>query len=230
MASRGESFPAVDAEKELNPQNNKEFQVDSVSSQVASSIEKEAKEKLEKMKKDKDRKDAIQNFKTAMIISGVVVAVSGCLLKAFYDSGVYRSNDILSFLLLISSPCPPLLLLPLPFSSSLTSPPNLRNRKSTLSTPKISPSLSKNSSFSSREALKTTLELWVYVMYPGNLLSYDPESREFKDLDIQGRSESFFLCKYVESLVLLDGSNGATTDPSIASESEEATELQPELG
>ncbi|MCD7452665.1 hypothetical protein HAX54_017725 [Datura stramonium] len=41
MASRGESFPAVDAEKELNPQNNKEFQVDSVSSQVASSIEKE---------------------------------------------------------------------------------------------------------------------------------------------------------------------------------------------
>ncbi|MCD9559865.1 hypothetical protein HAX54_018191 [Datura stramonium] len=55
------------------------------------------------------------------------------------------------------------------------------------------------------------------------------EGREFKDLDIQGRSESFFLCKYVESLVLLDGSNGATTDPSIASESEEATELQPEL-
>lgn len=41
MASGGESFPAVDAEKELNPQNNKEFQVDSVSSQVASSLEKE---------------------------------------------------------------------------------------------------------------------------------------------------------------------------------------------
>ncbi|KAH0632365.1 hypothetical protein KY290_035786 [Solanum tuberosum] len=41
MASGVESFPAVDAEKELNPQNNKEFQVDSVSSQVASSLEKE---------------------------------------------------------------------------------------------------------------------------------------------------------------------------------------------
>ncbi|MCD7473041.1 hypothetical protein HAX54_014619 [Datura stramonium] len=56
------------------------------------------------------------------------------------------------------------------------------------------------------------------------------EIREFKDLDIHGRSESFFLSKYDESLVLLDGSCGATTDPSIASESEEATELQPKLG
>ncbi|TMW87907.1 hypothetical protein EJD97_019294 [Solanum chilense] len=79
MASGVESFPAVDAEKELNPQTNKEFQVDSVSSQVASSLEKEAKEKLDKMKSEKDRKDAIQNFKTAMIISGVVVAVAGAI-------------------------------------------------------------------------------------------------------------------------------------------------------
>ncbi|KAM3341437.1 hypothetical protein P3S68_029072 [Capsicum galapagoense] len=79
MTSGGETFPAVDAEKELNPQNNKEFQVDSVSSQVASSLEKETKEKLEKMKKEKDRKDAIQNFKTTMIISGVVIAVTGAI-------------------------------------------------------------------------------------------------------------------------------------------------------
>ncbi|XP_004246505.1 uncharacterized protein [Solanum lycopersicum] len=79
MASGVASFPAVDAEKELNPQTNKEFQVDSVSSQVASSLEKEAKEKLDKMKNEKDRKDAIQNFKTAMIISGVVVAVAGAI-------------------------------------------------------------------------------------------------------------------------------------------------------
>ncbi|MCD7473045.1 hypothetical protein HAX54_014623 [Datura stramonium] len=55
--------------------------------------------------------------------------------------------------------------------------------------------------------------------------AYDPERREFKDLDIHGWSESFFLRKYVESLVLLDGSSGAKVDPSIASESEEATEL-----
>ncbi|XP_009768552.1 uncharacterized protein [Nicotiana sylvestris] len=79
MASGGESFPTVDAEKELNPQKNNDFQVDPVSSQVSSSLEKEAKEKLEKMKKEKDRKDALQNFKTAMIISGVVVAVAGAI-------------------------------------------------------------------------------------------------------------------------------------------------------
>ncbi|MCD9559862.1 hypothetical protein HAX54_018188 [Datura stramonium] len=63
------------------------------------------------------------------------------------------------------------------------------------------------------------------AQYPGSLLAYDPERREFKDLDIHGWRESFFLRKYVESLVLLDGSNGAKADPSIASESEEATEL-----
>ncbi|MCD7469259.1 hypothetical protein HAX54_008130 [Datura stramonium] len=54
--------------------------------------------------------------------------------------------------------------------------------------------------------------------------------RELKDLDIHGKSEFFFLSRYTDSLVLLDGSSGATADPSIASESEEATELQPELG
>ncbi|MCD7473040.1 hypothetical protein HAX54_014618 [Datura stramonium] len=164
-----------------------------------------------------------------------------------------------------------------------------------MSTPKIS-LLSKNSSFPSTEALKTTLELWVsvtvsfasviisfnthstvilwnpairkivifpkpppydqhmfwlgfgfdpknldfevvsmanlghgwrnlVVQYPWSLLSYDPKSKDFKDLDIHGRSESFFLSKYVESLVLLDGSSGATADPSIAFESKESTEL-----
>ncbi|MCD7473046.1 hypothetical protein HAX54_014624 [Datura stramonium] len=76
----------------------------------------------------------------------------------------------------------------------------------------------------------TRNENFLVVQYPGSLLSYDTGSREFKDLDIHGRSESFFLSKYDESLALLDGSCGATTDTSIASESEKATELQPELG
>ncbi|MCD7465151.1 hypothetical protein HAX54_000696 [Datura stramonium] len=55
---------------------------------------------------------------------------------------------------------------------------------------------------------------------PEDLSSYDPESGELYDLGIYGRGDSFFMRKYVESLVLLDGSSGATTDPSIASESE----------
>lgn len=45
---------------------------------------------------------------------------------------------------------------------------------------------------------------FLVVQYPGDLLSYDPESRELKDLHIYGTSNSFFLRKYVESLVLLD--------------------------
>ncbi|KAM3301977.1 hypothetical protein P3S67_016479 [Capsicum chacoense] len=50
------------------------------------------------------------------------------------------------------------------------------------------------------------------VEYPGNVLSYDPDSREFKDLDIHGMYDSFFLNKYVESLMLFDGNSGAMTD------------------
>ncbi|XP_059285001.1 F-box/kelch-repeat protein At3g06240-like [Lycium ferocissimum] len=52
--------------------------------------------------------------------------------------------------------------------------------------------------------------------YNGDLLSYNPESMEWKDLDIHGAFFSFFLSKYAESLVLLDGSSGATVDPSDA--------------
>ncbi|PHT43624.1 hypothetical protein CQW23_17649 [Capsicum baccatum] len=50
------------------------------------------------------------------------------------------------------------------------------------------------------------------VEYPGNVLSYDPDSRELKDLDIHGMYHSFFLRKYAESLMLLDGNSGAMTD------------------
>ncbi|KAM3301976.1 hypothetical protein P3S67_016478 [Capsicum chacoense] len=50
------------------------------------------------------------------------------------------------------------------------------------------------------------------VEYPGNVLSYNPDSRELKDLDIHGMYHSFFLRKYVESLMLLDGNSGAMTD------------------
>lgn len=58
--------------------------------------------------------------------------------------------------------------------------------------------------------------------FVGDLLAYDPESNEFKDLGIHGGKDSFFVTEYAESLVLLDGSGGATTDPLIASDFEEA--------
>ncbi|KAK4419395.1 ABC transporter B family member 29, chloroplastic [Sesamum alatum] len=71
MASLG-SFPAADVEKELNPGADKNFQVDPVSSDVAAS--KEVKDRVEAAKKD-EKIDALQNFKTAIIVSGMVVAV-----------------------------------------------------------------------------------------------------------------------------------------------------------
>ncbi|KAL0374860.1 UNVERIFIED_CONTAM: ABC transporter B family member 29, chloroplastic [Sesamum radiatum] len=74
MASFG-SFPSADVEKELNPGFDKNFQVDPVSSDVATS--KEIKqERDEAEKKEQEKMDALQSFKTAIIVSGMVVAVS----------------------------------------------------------------------------------------------------------------------------------------------------------
>lgn len=39
MSDSGGTFPAADAEIELNPENNKEFQVDSVPSKLSSNAE-----------------------------------------------------------------------------------------------------------------------------------------------------------------------------------------------
>ncbi|KAK4369042.1 hypothetical protein RND71_012834 [Anisodus tanguticus] len=41
--------------------------------------------------------------------------------------------------------------------------------------------------------------------FVGDLLSYDPENKEFQNLGIHGGKDSFFLSEYAESLVLLDG-------------------------
>ncbi|KAG8376737.1 hypothetical protein BUALT_Bualt09G0094900 [Buddleja alternifolia] len=77
MAS-SDGFPAADVKKELNPGINKDFQVDPISADVTTS--KEIKEQAEAAKRFKERqkKDAaLQNFKTAIIVSGIVVAVAG---------------------------------------------------------------------------------------------------------------------------------------------------------
>ncbi|CAA0827033.1 Unknown protein [Striga hermonthica] len=78
MAS-SEGFPAVDAQKELNPGIDKDFQVDSVSSNVAAT--KEIEDQINEAKKldERKRKEAVQSFKTALIVSGIVVAVAGAV-------------------------------------------------------------------------------------------------------------------------------------------------------
>ncbi|XP_073062011.1 uncharacterized protein [Primulina eburnea] len=76
MAS-SEGFPAADLQKELNPGLDKDFQVDPISSDVAAT--KEIQEQIEAMKKAREleNKDAMQSFKTAIIVSAIVVVVAG---------------------------------------------------------------------------------------------------------------------------------------------------------
>ncbi|XP_057777938.1 uncharacterized protein LOC130996657 isoform X2 [Salvia miltiorrhiza] len=79
MTSSGEPFPAADLEKELHPGSNKEFEVDSVSSAVDANkqIKQEQRDVVER--KEQERKDALQSFKKAIIVSGITVAVVGAL-------------------------------------------------------------------------------------------------------------------------------------------------------
>ncbi|KAK6152295.1 hypothetical protein DH2020_014930 [Rehmannia glutinosa] len=77
MASFG-GFPAADAEKELNPGIDKDFQVDPISSDIATTKEIEEQIKAKKLE-EREKKDALQSFKTALIVSGIVVAVAGAV-------------------------------------------------------------------------------------------------------------------------------------------------------
>ncbi|KZV14707.1 hypothetical protein F511_41621 [Dorcoceras hygrometricum] len=77
--ANSEGFPAADVRRELNPGLDKDFQVDPISSEVAAS--KEIQEQFEAAKKarEQENKDAMQSFKTTIIVSGVVVVVAGAV-------------------------------------------------------------------------------------------------------------------------------------------------------
>ncbi|KAK9289458.1 hypothetical protein L1049_007613 [Liquidambar formosana] len=71
------------AEGALNPGRNTSLEVDSVSSQVATSLEikelYEAAQRENEMEKEREKRDAMQTLKTAVIVSGVIVAVAGAI-------------------------------------------------------------------------------------------------------------------------------------------------------
>ncbi|KAK6126373.1 hypothetical protein DH2020_039886 [Rehmannia glutinosa] len=77
MASSG-GFPAADAEKELNPGIDKDFQVDPISSDIATTKEIEEQINAKKLE-EREKKDALQSFKTTLIVSGIVVVVAGAV-------------------------------------------------------------------------------------------------------------------------------------------------------
>ncbi|KAK6147213.1 hypothetical protein DH2020_018125 [Rehmannia glutinosa] len=75
----GTGFPAADVEKELNPGVDKDFRVDPISSDVATSKQiKEQYEEAERKEQEK-KEDALKSIKTAFIVSGIVVAVAGAI-------------------------------------------------------------------------------------------------------------------------------------------------------
>ncbi|KAK7345326.1 hypothetical protein VNO77_15928 [Canavalia gladiata] len=69
------TFPPADIAGELNPGNNTQVHVDPESSEVAAA--KEMKEQAEAKQKGREKKDALQTIKSAIIISGIVVALAG---------------------------------------------------------------------------------------------------------------------------------------------------------
>ncbi|ESQ45237.1 hypothetical protein EUTSA_v10010896mg [Eutrema salsugineum] len=68
------AFPEGDAEAELNPSQNTSFEVDPVSSEIASD---KVQQNLERKEAAKARRDAAQTLKKTIIISAVIVAVAG---------------------------------------------------------------------------------------------------------------------------------------------------------
>ncbi|XP_002530327.2 uncharacterized protein LOC8263184 [Ricinus communis] len=75
-ASDASTFPAADLEKELNPGQNKNFEVDTVSSDIAAS--KEIKEReADTQKKEREKRDTMQTLKTTILVSAVIAAVAG---------------------------------------------------------------------------------------------------------------------------------------------------------
>ncbi|CAD5325618.1 unnamed protein product [Arabidopsis thaliana] len=74
MVTDTTTFPEGDAEAELNPGQNKNFEVDPVSSEIAS---EKVQKIVEKRENAKAKRDGARTLKNTIIISAVIVAVAG---------------------------------------------------------------------------------------------------------------------------------------------------------
>ncbi|GMY25246.1 hypothetical protein FCV25MIE_20488 [Fagus crenata] len=73
------TFSAANIDKELNPQKNKNFEVDTISSEMATSLEIKQQAEVEQKEQENKKKDAFQTLKTTILVSAVVVAVAGAV-------------------------------------------------------------------------------------------------------------------------------------------------------
>ncbi|CAK7341849.1 unnamed protein product [Dovyalis caffra] len=78
MATEGAStFPEAAVDQALNPSLNKEFEVDPVSSDIATSKEIQQEQEEAARKKEREKQDAMQKLKTTILVSAIIVAVAG---------------------------------------------------------------------------------------------------------------------------------------------------------
>ncbi|KAJ0027277.1 hypothetical protein Pint_36039 [Pistacia integerrima] len=73
----GGKFPAADIHGELNPAQNMDVNVDPVSSQITNSLQIKKNAEAAEKKNQNAKRDAMQKLKSTIIISAVIVAVSG---------------------------------------------------------------------------------------------------------------------------------------------------------
>ncbi|KAJ7971569.1 putative Transmembrane protein [Quillaja saponaria] len=73
-------FPPADIDGELNPGKQKSFEVDPISTKVETTkeIKKEEAEATRK-KNEREKKGAMQTLKSAIMVSGIVVALAGAV-------------------------------------------------------------------------------------------------------------------------------------------------------
>ncbi|KAL2318039.1 hypothetical protein Fmac_031915 [Flemingia macrophylla] len=71
------TFPPVDVVGELNPGTNTHIQVDPTSSEVAAYNKMKEQNEAKQKKSEGEKKDTLQTIKSAIIISGIVVALAG---------------------------------------------------------------------------------------------------------------------------------------------------------
>ncbi|KAK7378805.1 hypothetical protein VNO80_04253 [Phaseolus coccineus] len=74
------SFPPADLDEELNTAssgNNVHLEVDPVSSEVAATQKSKEQAMAKQEKKEGKKKDGLQTLKSAIIVSGIIVAVAG---------------------------------------------------------------------------------------------------------------------------------------------------------
>ncbi|ESW34910.1 hypothetical protein PHAVU_001G191100 [Phaseolus vulgaris] len=72
------SFPSADLDEDLNSSgNNVHLEVDPVSSEVAATQKSKEQAMAKQEKKEGKKKDVLQTLKSAIIVSGIIVAVAG---------------------------------------------------------------------------------------------------------------------------------------------------------